>query len=57
MRLEGYKRIRMHISNRARLYFANNLRKRGYEGTLDFNIAKKKLEIIVGGALTFTSYE
>ena len=47
----------MRISNRARLYFTNIIRKRGYEGTLDFNIAKKKLEIIVGGALTFTSYE
>ena len=57
MRISGYKQMRMRISNRARLYFTKIVRKRGYEGTLNFNNEKKKLEIIVGGALKFTSYE
>ena len=46
-RIVGYEDIRRRIADRARLYFQNSLIKRGYDGTLKFDIAERKLEIIV----------
>lgn len=46
-RLVGYKDLRRRIAERACLYFANFVRRRGYNGALHIDMEKKKLEIIV----------
>lgn len=47
LRMDGYVTIRGRIAGRACLYFKNIISRRGYNGTLKFDLEAKKLEIIV----------
>ena len=46
-RLRGYEDLRRRIAERASLYFSRFVRRRGYDGGLNIDMAKKKLDIIV----------
>ena len=46
-RIAGYRDIRKRIAHRACMYFQSFVGRRGYSGTLNFDLDKKKLDIIV----------